>query len=96
VEKINLLNLKKVWIKIYQNDWLERVTEKVTEKVTENQRKIINIMFENPNITVMELKEIICISRKSILENISKLKNKNILERIGPDKGGYWKIIKKL
>ncbi len=53
-------------------------------------------MFENPNITVMELKEIICISRKSILENISKLKNKNILERIGPDKGGYWKIIKKL
>jgi predicted HTH transcriptional regulator len=28
-------------------------------------------------------------------ENIAKLKAKGLLERVGPDKGGYWKINKK-
>jgi len=27
--------------------------------------------------------------------DIAKLKAKGIIKRIGPDKGGYWKIIKK-
>ena len=27
-------------------------------------------------------------------ENLSKLKSKGIIERVGPDKGGYWRILK--
>ena len=30
-----------------------------------------------------------------IKENLAKLKAKGMIERIGPDKGGYWKIITK-
>jgi ATP-dependent DNA helicase RecG len=33
------------------------------------------------------------VSTTAIENNISKLKAKGLLERIGPDKGGYWKII---
>jgi predicted HTH transcriptional regulator len=29
------------------------------------------------------------------MRNISKLKKKGILKRVGSDKTGYWKIIKK-
>ncbi len=66
----------------------------VTEKVTENQIKILNAIKENKNITVIEIAKKSNISRKSVLENISKLKQKNLIRRIGPDKGGYWEILK--
>jgi ATP-dependent DNA helicase RecG len=35
------------------------------------------------------------ISETAIQNNIAKLKSRGILERVGADKGGYWKIIKK-
>ena len=71
------------------------MTEKVTEKVTENQFKILNLVGLNKFITIEKISKEIKISSKSIKENIKKLKQKNLIERIGPDKGGYWKIIKK-
>jgi ATP-dependent DNA helicase RecG len=33
------------------------------------------------------------ISADKIRVNISKLKAKGLIERVGPDKGGHWKII---
>ena len=35
------------------------------------------------------------ITKKAVEYNIDKLKGKGILKRIGPDRGGYWKIIKR-
>ena len=32
------------------------------------------------------------VNHKTIKREISKLKAKGLIERIGPDKGGYWKI----
>jgi len=32
------------------------------------------------------------ISERKIKENISKLKENGLLERVGPNKGGYWKV----
>ena len=72
----------------------EGVTVKVTVKVTENQRKITEEITKNQYITAAELSKIILISERKIKENLSKLKQKNIIERIGPDKGGYWKVKK--
>jgi len=70
----------------------ERVGQKVGENLTENQNTIIKSMMKNPYISARELSGIIGISQRKIEENISKLKKKGILERIGPAKGGYWKI----
>jgi predicted HTH transcriptional regulator len=41
----------------------------------------------------MELSKHIGINEKNIRIHISKLKAKGLLERIGPDKGGYWQVI---
>jgi len=70
----------------------KKVTKKVTKRVTENQKKILNNIEENPYITTQQLSEKVGISDRKIKENIKKLKANNILERIGPAKGGYWKI----
>jgi len=66
--------------------------EKGTEKITGNQRLLIDSIEKNPSITIEELTSIIGIAASKIKENISKLKAKGFLERIGPDKGGYWKV----
>ncbi|MDP2717209.1 MAG: ATP-binding protein [Candidatus Micrarchaeota archaeon] len=64
----------------------------VPEKVTENQAKILTAITRNPKITIPELSSIVAISERKIKENISKLKKKNLLARIGPDKGGHWQV----
>jgi len=70
----------------------EKVGEKVGKNLTENQNSIIKNMIKNPYISARELSDVIGISQRKIEVNISKLKKKGILERIGPAKGGYWKI----
>ena len=70
-------------------------TKKVTKKVTENQKKILNNIKENPNITTQELSKKVGISDRKIKDNIKKLKENNLLKRIGSPKGGYWEIIEK-
>lgn len=72
----------------------EKVTVKVPEKVTVNQQKIIATASQNPRITISELSKIVGISDRKIKKNISKLKEKKMLRRIGPDKGGYWDVLK--
>ena len=69
--------------------------EKVTEKVTENQRKILEAVEKNPHITAPELAGILGISERKTKENIKKLKERALLKRIGPDKGGHWEVAEK-
>ena len=70
-----------------------KVTVKVTQKVTVNQKKIIEAIKENPNITQEKLAEIVGISRKSIIANMKHLQENGFIKRIGADKNGYWQII---
>jgi len=42
---------------------------------------------------VEELVDIIGINIRNIKDNISKLKLKGVLQRIGSDKNGHWEII---
>jgi len=50
-------------------------------------------MAKKQHITILELSVIVGISERKIRVNISKLKAKGLVERSGPDKGGYWKTI---
>jgi len=70
-----------------------RVTDKVTDNLTENQNWIVRLMIDNPRITTRELADNIHISQRKIKENLSKLKERGIVQRIGAAKGGYWKVM---
>ncbi|MCK4678243.1 MAG: putative DNA binding domain-containing protein [Bacteroidales bacterium] len=55
--------------------------------------KILEMIKENREITIPELGEIIGVTERSIERNIQKLQKENKLQRIGPAKGGYWKVL---
>ena len=57
-----------------------------------HQRKIWQKMRNNPFITQKELADIVGITDKNIRNNISKLKSKELVKRIGPDFGGHWEV----
>lgn len=66
--------------------------EKLGERLGENELAIVKEISNDPNITIAELSQRVEISTTAIENNITKLKEKGILKRVGPDKGGYWEI----
>lgn len=68
------------------------IVDKVTDKVTDNQALILQFISENSKISTQILSEKLKISQRKIKENIAKLKEIGLIERIGSAKGGYWKI----
>jgi len=70
-----------------------KVGEKVGINLTENQKEIISHIIKNPKISAKKLSELIGISSRKVEENIKKLKDKQIIERVGANRGGYWRII---
>ena len=66
----------------------------MVEGLVEKQRKMVYLIDEKPTITIKELAETIGISTTAIDKNLTKLKEKNIIRRIGSDKTGSWEIIK--
>ena len=56
--------------------------------------KNLELIRENKEITRQELADILDLTIDGIDWNIRKLKKEGILERIGPDKGGHWEILK--
>ena len=59
-----------------------------------DEELIVKLILTNSKITISELSKSIGKGLTVTKENIKKLKNKNILQRIGSDKGGCWKVIK--
>ena len=63
------------------------------ENVTENRiRNILQEISKNPHISYDELTKKLKVARMTIYRDFEKLKKQNKIERIGPDKGGYWKL----
>ena len=62
--------------------------------MVENQKKILNMIAKNPFISKKEMSKLIGISTTAIDKNIESLKKKGLLKRIGPAKGGHWKVEK--
>jgi ATP-dependent DNA helicase RecG len=56
--------------------------------------KTVELIADNPQITQTELSEKTGLTGRGIEWNLTKLKKQGLLERIGPDKGGYWKVIR--
>ncbi len=69
-----------------------KVTDRVTEKVTDEECTLLSLLAEDPGYTMLKLSERMGISRKTVAQRIKQLKEKGIIERIGSDRKGYWKI----
>lgn len=70
----------------------EKVRGKFGEKFGESSEKIVELIFENQYISASEMAKAIGITGRAVEKQLAKLKGQEIIDRIGPDKGGYWKI----
>lgn len=72
-------------------------TQNDTVKVkndTENDT-VFYLIKQNNKITASEIGERLKISLSTVKRKIKELKDNGIIERLGSDKTGHWKIIKK-
>ena len=72
----------------------KRKTREITREKPrgKTREKIINAVLENPDVTTLELSNILNISAKGVEWQIARLKQEGVLKRIGPAKGGHWEI----
>ena len=68
-----------------------RFIRKGVEKLAENERKLLEMIQNNPKISKAAMSKEL--SRKTVEYNLGLLKRKGIIKRIGPDKGGYWEAM---
>ncbi|MFC1546389.1 ATP-binding protein [bacterium] len=77
--------------------WSEKVVRKGGQKrwseLTDRQQEIIGIISNNPKISRAKLSLILKINESALQKHIEKLKEKKVLKRVGPAKGGHWKIL---
>ncbi len=64
-------------------------SEKSSVKSSE---KILICLKEKPDMSADELAKRIGISSRAIEKHIYNLKEKGVLKRVGPDKGGHWEV----
>lgn len=68
------------------------MTGRVTDKVTDKERALLRLLDKDPGYTSAQLVDKLAVSRKTLALIIKSLKEKGIIERIGSDRKGYWKI----
>ena len=72
-----------------------KIREKLEETRRKTTQKILFILKENPSVSRKEIAAILGdITENGVKYQLNKMKKKKMIERIGPAKGGYWKIIK--
>ena len=68
-------------------------TQEIGETSQEINKKILQFIEENPQVTVKEMAELMNISVGGVKYNLDKLKKEGKITHIGPTKKGYWKIM---
>lgn len=69
-------------------------TKTTTKTITALESRILSEVSNNPNITGNKIASKLNISLNTVREYIIRLKKKGLLQRIGPNRGGYWKVTK--
>jgi ATP-dependent DNA helicase RecG len=71
-------------------------TQKTTQKTTrKTEFRIFEILLINLRASRTEIAELLGdITEDGVKYQLNNLKKQGKIERVGPDKGGFWKIIK--
>ena len=88
----NLQNEIATYLESIGNEESREETPKGRAKPTKSREKIVALLSEDGKLSAAALAEKIGISAKAVEKHLANLKTDGIIERIGPDKGGYWKV----
>lgn len=63
------------------------------KKMPDNYAKVLNLIRDNPNVTKPQIAKELHIGKSTVDRAIEFLKGKGLIERIGSNKSGYWKVL---
>ena len=72
---------------------VDRLVDGLVDGLAESQQLIIKLIQSNPKILIGEMADRIGISKTAIDKNLTILKNKKIIRRVGNSKTGHWEIL---
>jgi len=64
----------------------------LVDGLVDTQQKILGLVHANPKISKRVMADHIGVSTTTIDKHIQILRNRSILERVGSDRTGHWKI----
>ena len=79
-----------------QKNYPEKLPRKTTQKISSIQKRIVDFLRNNPQASRSEIATYISsITEDGVKYHLKVLQDKAVIKRIGPDKGGYWKVLSK-
>ena len=70
------------------------VIDDVGVNVGVNEQKVLAIISSKPSSTAGDMANEIGITKRQVERILSKLRQNNIIQRVGSDKSGHWEIVK--
>ena len=70
----------------------DNLSDNLSDKLTDKEQKTLELLLEDPGYTASQLAQKLLVSRVSATKYLKALKEKGIIERIGSDRSGHWKI----
>ena len=67
--------------------------DKINDKINDKEKQILIELMKNPNLTIPEINKITKISTATISRCLKQLQDKKLIERVGSNKSGYWKVL---
>ncbi len=94
---LNLLNYESYLLKNRElHVQYKCIIDTVNDTVKAQNDPVFSLIEENKSITASKISERLNISLSTAKRKVKALKDKGIIERIGSDKSGYWKVLKDL
>lgn len=78
--------------KVVSKGGQKKVVSKGGQKLTKKQSELVSIMKQNPKISRKEISEKLRINESAVQKRLDVLRKKDVLRRMGPDRGGYWEV----
>lgn len=80
-------------LKAHKMDSVESGGINVGINVGINERNILAIIAESPNVTVRDMADALGLSLRQCERLIAEMKRKNLIKRTGSNKSGLWEIV---
>ena len=72
---------------------LQEIISEYSKKKIAKAFEILKMIINNPQVSIDEMRIALDVTDRTIARYIYDLKENKVIERIGPDNGGFWKIL---
>ena len=77
------------YLEVSKNNATPQISPQIPTKL---EQKILTLIKQNPNMSRTDIAKMLNLSEDTIKEYIERLKQKNLLKRVGLDRGGHWEV----